>query len=203
MKVISKLVPPLAAALYVSAHGVITDVFGANGLRGVGFGVVSTITTLDQFQQESSIINDNEIAGRLTGICGRTLGGGVIDVQAMLAGIASTAGLPTAFPDGSVNMKLFQPGTDGAGPYTCEVSPSATGEDFAEMVVSMDVLRRFNAETITFSLIAQIPKGMTCTGGPNANACLIRCRNSAIGGPFGGCAAGQCHPASRIRYRMS
>lgn len=86
MKVISRLGPLLAAALYVSAHGVITDVFGANGLHGVGFGVVSTITTLDQFQQESSIINDNEIAGGLTGICGRTLGGGVIDVQAMLAG---------------------------------------------------------------------------------------------------------------------
>ncbi|KAF7439937.1 hypothetical protein PC9H_000274 [Pleurotus ostreatus] len=189
MKVISKLIPLLAAALHVSAYGVITDVSGANGLHGVGFGVVSTITTLDQFRQQSSIINDIEIAGGLTGICGRTLGGGVIDVQAMLAGIASTGGLPTAFPGGFVKMKLFQPDTGGIGPYTCEVSPSATGEDFAGMAIRMDILRRFDPTTTTFSLIAQIPNGVTCTGGPNANACLVRCRNAVIAGSFGGCVA--------------
>ncbi|KDQ32745.1 hypothetical protein PLEOSDRAFT_1080249 [Pleurotus ostreatus PC15] len=168
MKVISKLIPLLAAALYVSAYGVITDVSGANGLHGVGFGVVSTITTLDQFRQQSSIINDIEIAGGLTGICGRTLGGGVIDVQAMLAG------------SGLVRMKLFQPDTGGTG---------ATGEDFAGMAIRMDILRRFGPTTTTFSLIAQIPNGVTCTGGPNENACLVRCRNAVIAGSFGGCVA--------------
>lgn len=37
----------------------------------------------------------------------------------------------------------------------------------------------------------EMPAGMTCTGGPTGDACIVRCRNVAIAGPFGGCVAGQ------------
>ena len=30
---------------------------------------------------------------------------------------------------------------------------------------------------------------MQCAGGPNGDACIMRCRNSAIAGPFGSCVA--------------
>ena len=30
---------------------------------------------------------------------------------------------------------------------------------------------------------------MQCAGGPNGDACIMRCRNSAITGPFGSCVA--------------
>ena len=30
---------------------------------------------------------------------------------------------------------------------------------------------------------------MQCAGGPNGDACIVRCRNSAITGPFGSCVA--------------
>lgn len=33
--------------------------------------------------------------------------------------------------------------------------------------------------------------GTNCTGGPDGNACLVRCRNRAIAGPFGGCVVGE------------
>ena len=35
-----------------------------------------------------------------------------------------------------------------------------------------------------------MPAGATCTGGANGDACLVRCRNAAAAGPFGGCVAG-------------
>ena len=37
-------------------------------------------------------------------------------------------------------------------------------------------------------LVAQAPAGTTCTGGPNGDACLVRCRNNTPAGPFGSCA---------------
>ncbi|KAJ1303811.1 hypothetical protein OPQ81_008233 [Rhizoctonia solani] len=32
-----------------------------------------------------------------------------------------------------------------------------------------------------------MPAGMTCTGGPNGDAYIVRCSNAARAGPFGGC----------------
>lgn len=90
MMFIYQLVPLLVAALHVSAHGVITNVSGANGVAGQAFGVVATTprtgSKRDPFQQDSSIIRDREISSGKAGVCGRTLGGGNNDVQAMLAG---------------------------------------------------------------------------------------------------------------------
>lgn len=195
MKVIFQLVPLLAAALHVSAHGVITAVSGTNGVTGAGFGVVATTprdgSRRNLFQQDSSIIRDKEISSGKADVCGRTLGGGVNNVQTMLAA-ASTAGLPTAAPDGSVQMTLHQVNGDGAGPYTCQVSADATGQNFVAMTVTTQVPgknSRSNAKATDFPLVAQMPAGMTCTGGPNGDACLVRCRNAATAGPFGGCVA--------------
>lgn len=37
-------------------------------------------------------------------------------------------------------------------------------------------------------LTIRVPAGMpACTGGSNGATCIIRCRNSALAGPFGGC----------------
>ncbi|KDQ32516.1 hypothetical protein PLEOSDRAFT_1031192 [Pleurotus ostreatus PC15] len=202
MKVIFQLVPLLAAALHVSAHGVITAVSGTNGVTGAGFGVVATTprdgSRRNLFQQDSSIIRDKEISSGKADVCGRTLGGGVNNVQTMLAA-ASTAGLPTAAPDGSVQMTLHQVNGDGAGPYTCQVSADATGQNFVAMTVTTQVPgknSRSNAKATDFPLVAQMPAGMTCTGGPNGDACLVRCRNAATAGPFGGCVAGKPLPSS-------
>ncbi|KAF4602899.1 hypothetical protein EYR38_003303 [Pleurotus pulmonarius] len=197
MKAIAHLVTVtlLASALCVSAHGVITEVFGANGISSAGFGVVATTprdgSTRIPFQLDSSIIRDLEIDNGSSDICGRTLGGGVNVVQAMLAD-ASASGLPAVFADGSVQMTLHQVNADGAGPYTCVVSADATGQDFVSMAITTQVPGRnsqSNAKATPFPLVAQMPSGIICTGGPNGDACLVRCRNAAIAGPFGGCVA--------------
>jgi len=89
-------------------------------------------------------------------------------------------------------MTLHQVNQDGAGPYTCQVSTDATGDDFQDMTVTTNVpgiASLSTAKATDFPLVAQMPAGTTCTGGPDGNACLVRCRNSAIAGPFGGCAA--------------
>lgn len=37
-------------------------------------------------------------------------------------------------------------------------------------------------------MTVRIPTNMPpCTGGSNGATCIIRCRNSAVAGPFGGC----------------
>ncbi|PAV22955.1 putative gEgh 16 [Pyrrhoderma noxium] len=185
----------LALALHVNAHGVLTTVTGTNGVTGQGFGVIDSTprdgTRRNPFQQDTSIIRDKEIENGDAGVCGRTLAGGNNDVQTQL-NAAIAAGLPSAAEDGTVTMTLHQVNGDGAGPYTCEVSTDATGANFAAMTVTTNVPgrnSRSNAKATDFALVAQMPAGATCTGGANGDACLVRCRNAAAAGPFGGCVA--------------
>ncbi|CAE6525781.1 unnamed protein product, partial [Rhizoctonia solani] len=179
----------------VSAHGALVAVTGANGVNGQGFGIVDSTprdgTRRNPFQTDTSIIRDKEIASGDAGACGRTLAGGVNDMAAQMEAAAS-AGLPAAAADGTVTMTIHQINGDGAGPYECGVSADASGKSFAAMKVVTNVPgqnSRSNAKAQDFALVAQMPAGTTCTGGPNGDACVVRCRNAARAGPFGGCAA--------------
>jgi len=190
---LSLLLAALSASVH--AHGVLTNVAGGNGIDGVGFGVLASTprdgTRANPFQQDSSIIRDNEITRGTADVCGRTRAGGNNDVAKQLVA-ASDAGLPSAESDGSVKMTLHQVNGDGAGPYTCEVSADATGQDFVAMTVTTNVPgknSRSNAKATDFPLVAQMPANVACSGGPNGDACLVRCRNAARAGPFGGCVA--------------
>ncbi|CAE6437016.1 unnamed protein product [Rhizoctonia solani] len=103
---------------------------------------------------------------------------------------ASSAGLAAVGSDGSVTMTVHQVNGDGAGPYTCDVSADASGQNFVAMKVTTNVPgenSRSNAKATDFPLVAQMPAGTTCTGGPGGDACIMRCRNAARAGPFGGC----------------
>jgi hypothetical protein len=66
------------------------------------------------FQQDTSIIRDNEIASGKTGGCGRTKIGGNNDVASQLSALAAS-GTPSAAADGSVTMTIHQVNQDGAG----------------------------------------------------------------------------------------
>ncbi|EJD46812.1 hypothetical protein AURDEDRAFT_113635 [Auricularia subglabra TFB-10046 SS5] len=186
----------LAALLSAAhGHGVITKVAGANGKTGAGFGVLADTprdgSRARPFQQDTSIIRDREIARGTASPCGRTKAGGVNDIASSLAA-AVADGLPTADADGQVGMTLHQVNQDGAGPYTCEVSADGSGEDFRAMDVVKQVpgvLALSLATAQDFPLVAQMPAGTACSGGPNGDACIVRCRNGALAGPFGGCVA--------------
>ncbi|KAJ6473326.1 hypothetical protein DFH09DRAFT_1380280 [Mycena vulgaris] len=178
-----------SAFLNAHAHGTITGVTGANGVQAAGFGIIASTprngATPKPFEQDTSVIRDKEIASGKTGACGRTAAGGK-------QRSASQAGLPTAAADGSVTMTLHQVNQDGAGPYTCDVSGDG-GNTFQAATVTTNVPGAIAglsfAAAKDFPLVAQMPAGMACTAGPNGDACIMRCRNPALAGPFGSCVA--------------
>ncbi|CAE6468669.1 unnamed protein product [Rhizoctonia solani] len=200
----------LSIASSVSAHGALVAVTGSNGVDGQGFGIVDSTprdgTRRNPFQTDTSIIRDREIASGDAGPCGRTLAGGVNDMAAQMEAAAS-AGLPAAAADGTVTMTIHQVNGDGAGPYECGVSTDASGKSFAAMKVVTNVPgqnSRSNAKAQDFALVAQMPAGATCTGGPNGDACVVRCRNAARAGPFGGCAAvTNAAPAAKAKREVT
>lgn len=106
--------------------------------RTCRFGVIASTprdgSTPKPFEQDTSIIRDNEIKNGATDVCGKTKAGGNNDVATQLAGMISlsngisiaecspllcvavaSSGLPTAAADGSVSMTLHQVNGDGAG----------------------------------------------------------------------------------------
>ncbi|KAI1092366.1 hypothetical protein F5B19DRAFT_454424 [Rostrohypoxylon terebratum] len=131
------------------------------------------------------------------------------------AGQGATSGLPTCADDGSITMTFRQINQDGAGPIEAAVDGTSGGtqEDaFKTADVTQDVpgagFGGLSLATNTdFPLTVQMPAGMTCdaiVGGAN-NVCVVRVRNNAIAGPFGGSAAFTQSPAARKRalnYRM-
>ncbi|CAG8475137.1 1966_t:CDS:2 [Acaulospora colombiana] len=174
---------------------------GANGITAAGMGIVASTPRNGAlpvpFEQDTSVIRDREISSGRTGVCGRTAAGGNNDVAAEVES-ASSSGLPSMSED------------DGGGPYACEISSDASGSDFQPMTVTTNVpgVLGFSAAaakdfplvarkslrlttTITVQpliLSTEAPAGTTCTGGPNGDACLVRCRNNTPAGPFGSCA---------------
>ncbi|KAF8588626.1 hypothetical protein K439DRAFT_572967 [Ramaria rubella] len=178
---------------HVSAHGTITSVTGANGVQSAGFGIIADTPRNGglpvPFEQDTSVIRDNEIASGKTGVCGSTKAGGNNDVSAQLAA-ASNAGLPTTSSAGDITMNLHQVNQDGAGPFTCDVSTDG-GNTFQPAQVTQNVP---GVNGLSLAVATDFPLTMqvattNCTGGPAGNACIARCRNPALAGPFGSCVA--------------
>ncbi|PVG03631.1 hypothetical protein CPB86DRAFT_695004 [Serendipita vermifera] len=183
-----------ALATTVHGHGAMVAVTGANGITATGMGIDPSTprdgTRRRPFQQDTSIIRDEEIQSGEAGPCGRTLAGGNNNVAAGVEA-ASSAGLPSMSENGQITMTIHQVNGDGAGPYTCEMSTDATGTDFVPLTIIQNVPgedSRSRARATPFPLTVQAAAGTQCTGGPNGDACIIRCRNDARAGPFGGCA---------------
>ncbi|KAJ1553876.1 hypothetical protein HK096_006009, partial [Nowakowskiella sp. JEL0078] len=187
----------------VNAHGLVTEVTGANGVIGTGFGVtvLSTIprdcTKRNPCQQDTSIIRAREAnSGRATA-CGRTLANGAIDIETELSEQETKGNgvLPSIDADGVVSLTIHQINGDGGGPYTAEVDTTGTGDAFkpAKVLQNVPGVRGNSRKTqlTDHPVKVQIPKGTVCKGGANGNACLLRLKNPALAGPFGGCVAVQ------------
>ncbi|KAG8775895.1 hypothetical protein FRC12_001214 [Ceratobasidium sp. 428] len=201
-----------ALASLAAAHGLITAVQGGNGVVGAGMGVDPSTprdgVTAKPYQQDTSIIRDSEIMTGKVGPCGRTKQRGAIDINAEMAA-ATAAGLPSVSPNGEIQMTLHQVNQDGAGyvqpaqticvsntlllfsPYTCDVSADG-GKTFqsarvTKNIVGIPLVGLSLAAAKDFPLNVQMPGGMKCAGGPNGDACIVRCRNTTPAGPFGSC----------------
>lgn len=74
----------------VAGHGALTTITGANGITSAGFGIDPS-TPRDgsrptPFEQDTSVIRNNEIQSGKTDVCGRTKIGGNNDVPTQMAG---------------------------------------------------------------------------------------------------------------------
>lgn len=131
------------------------------------------------------------------------------------AGTGASSGLPTSADDGSVNLILRQINQDGAGPMEATIDAASGGADasaFQKAQVTKDVpgfpAGRLSVATNTdFPITVRMPEGMICEGsvGGAENVCIVRVRNSAAAGPFGGSAAFTQSAGARKRaidYRL-
>ncbi|OAA69526.1 cell surface protein (Mas1) [Cordyceps fumosorosea ARSEF 2679] len=156
------------------------------------------------------------LLGGLTGGGGGTKSNFAAETMvADTAGTGNSQGLPTSDSNGVVSLVYRQINQDGAGPLSATVDGTSGGKDasaFQNAEVVKDVpglgVGGLSLATNTdFPLQVKMPAGMTCDGtiaGVN-NACVVRVRNSAAAGPFGGSAVfTQSAPARRaaIAYRL-
>ncbi|KAF6829968.1 hypothetical protein CMUS01_07936 [Colletotrichum musicola] len=134
---------------------------------------------------------------------------------AATAGMGASQGMPTAADDGTISMTFRQINQDGAGPLTADVDGTSGGtkeEAFQSAQVMTDVpglgIQGLSLATNTdFPVKVQMPAGMTCDAkvGMASNVCVVRVRNGAAAGPFGGSAAFTQSAAGRkraIAYRL-
>jgi len=180
----------------VSAHGVILHAQGIVGSpSGVAFQVDNALprncSTINPCQQDSTIIRDSEITANIVNECGRTELTGNIDVgqntENMLA-----AGTVTQVKAGTpVTVTIHQVNADGAGPYFCDLDETSNSAiSFTNLSVTNNVpgvngLSQALAQD--FNITVEMPTTMKCTGGSTGNICTVRCRNTSVAGPFGGC----------------
>ncbi|KAK8209284.1 hypothetical protein IWZ01DRAFT_436307 [Phyllosticta capitalensis] len=125
------------------------------------------------------------------------------------AGKGATSGMPTCSDNGEITLTYHQVNQDGAGPLKAEVDPTSGGTDpsaFKEAKVTQDVPGigiggLSGAAVMDFPVKVQMPEGMQCQGkaGPAENVCIVRVRNNAAAGPFGGSAAFIQSPGAKKR----
>ncbi|KAI0390581.1 hypothetical protein F5Y17DRAFT_53019 [Xylariaceae sp. FL0594] len=176
-----------------AGHGAIIKAVGNAGGSGMALGI-DTSTPRDgtrrrPFQQDST-----RFRGDQADTIGETLGGGDNNIeQGTKAILAETGGqLPQVTPGGELNMTLHQVNSDGGGPYTCAINADGTGETWQDITVTTTPpgknSRNRSGAATDFPLIAAIPDDQACTGtvAGQDNTCLVRCKNGARAGPFGG-----------------
>ncbi|RWA12772.1 hypothetical protein EKO27_g2319 [Xylaria grammica] len=168
-------------------------------------------------QNKRGIIGDflSGITGGSSGNKGTKSEQGQEKSIAASAGKGATSGLPTSSDDGSITMTFRQINQDGAGPLKADIDGTSGGTDinaFQTADVTQDVpglpIGGLSLATNTdFPITVKMPEGMTCdasVGGAD-NVCIVRVRNGAAAGPFGGSAAFTQSTVARkraIAYRL-
>lgn len=130
-------------------------------------------------------------------------------IVADTAGQGAKQGLPTVGDDGILKLVYRQVNQDGAGPFTASIDSTSGGYDpdaFKDAAVLHNVpgvgISGLSVATNTdFPVQVQVPEGTVCQGkvGGAENVCIVRIRNGAFAGPFGGAAAFTQTPAAKKR----
>ncbi|PQE21224.1 cas1 appressorium specific protein [Rutstroemia sp. NJR-2017a BVV2] len=140
------------------------------------------------------------------------------DMASVMAQSGST--LPQVSDGGSLTGTVHIVTTDGAGPYSAIVDPTATGafsqgtqakvttqvpgtkgniaapkqrSIMMRSLVNMGIVKRASNVNEDYPIAIQMPAGMSCTGtvAGQQNVCLVKIANPSGAGPFGGVVAMQ------------
>jgi hypothetical protein len=213
---------PVDAAVMIGAF------MGAGAAPPANQGASGSVGVEDNIQQKRQLLGGlfGGGAGKggnagATGLGGLLGGGGAKSngpPEARVAaatGAGASTGLPTCADDGTVTMTLRQINQDGAGPFTADVDGTSGGTQESAMqkaTVMQDVpglgIQGLSLATNTdFEMKIKMPAGMTCdaTVAGTPNVCVMRVRNGAAAGPFGGSVAFTQSTAARkrsIAYRL-
>ncbi|GLI81088.1 hypothetical protein PoHVEF18_009457 [Penicillium ochrochloron] len=141
----------------------------------------------------------DDVAGALPGTTSGsvTASGTKEDGLSVYSGKGSASGLPSASADGIITMIYHQVNQDGAGPLSADIDATSGGTDAkafqpGEVIQNIPGVAGFStSSTMDYEVKVRIPSGTKCTGvvGTTKNVCIVRVRNNAISGPFGGSAA--------------
>jgi len=205
----------------VAAHGKIAVMTGDAGGNTTGLGIQGGVVPgpgkNKVTEVDTTVFNSKNAA---TDGLGKTSVGPntMADMTSVMAQSGST--LPQVSDGGSLSGTLHIVTTDGAGPYTAIVDPTATGafsqgtqakvttqvpgtkgniaapkqrSIMMRSLVNMGIVKRASNVNEDYPIAIQMPAGMTCTGtvAGQQNVCLVKIANPSGAGPFGGVVAMQ------------
>jgi hypothetical protein len=187
-----------AFAANVQAHGVLLQAVGDAG-KSQGFLVDTTLarncTTISPCQQDSTIIRDSEIKQNIVNGCGRTEINGNIDIGEQTENELAVKRITQVSKGTVMQVTIHQVNADGAGPYECDLDLTSNAAGFtvplkvANNVPGANGLSQVKEQDFVISVA--MPNNFNCIGASTGNMCTVRCRNTAVAGPFGGCFAVQ------------
>ncbi|KZN87591.1 hypothetical protein EN45_043930 [Penicillium chrysogenum] len=195
----------LLLATQAAAHGLITRIMGANGVEMPGLTARQLINDAASVVTNAggAILNGAQSAvDDVAGTLPRTESGAVTPSGTVEKGVEGYAGKGSSqaaallysphayFSDIKVNQ-------DGAGPLSADIDATSGGTDIkafkpAKVIQNIPGVAGFStSSTMDYEVKVQLPSGMKCSGvvGNTKNVCIMRVRNNAISGPFGGSAA--------------
>ena len=185
-----------ALAATVQAHGVILQATGDQG-SSQGFRLDQTLprncTTISPCQQDSVIIRDAEITSNIVNACGRTEIAGNIDIGEETENELAAGRIASISAGSTMQVTIHQVNADGAGPYECDFDDTSNSKaQYVPLKVANNIPGEnglSQAKEQDFTITVQMPQDLNCIGASTGDICTVRCRNTALAGPFGGCFA--------------
>ncbi|KAK2009621.1 GEgh16 protein [Colletotrichum eremochloae] len=174
----------VASAMLAMAHaqGVILKAQGPSGPASPGL-------LVDPTKADANIINQQEIVQNVVNECGRTILAGNIDIGETTEAQLGNKTVTHVTKGSNVDITIAQVSQDGAGPYTCDLDPTSNANG-ATGQTNLTV-KESKAQNGNIKLTVTMPKDLACVGASTGNVCTVRCFNSNVKGPFGGCVAVQ------------
>ncbi|KAI9642233.1 hypothetical protein NHQ30_009035 [Ciborinia camelliae] len=172
------IAPTLLATIH--AQGVLLSAQGTKGSPA------SLALQVQVNTNDANIINAAEITSNIVNECGRTLLNGNIDIGENTEAQLAAKTVTSVTKGSTVKVVMQQGGTNGAGPYTCDMDQTSNAQATGQ--TKLDV-KESDSNGGNIILAVTMPANMSCIGASTGNICTVRCFNAATAGPFGGCFA--------------